>query len=1126
MFVAKTPSLEASFLPYRVGKEKFASFSAKFYFSLESGTLLEPVEALQKICKSDDSAVVDEGMPKIRGEFTCACSFAGAEKNYLLSMKVDDISKDVLVMVPDAEKHSAAELAAKGLIKVYSRGNAHSSKGLPTDISYIGPADARRTVYFGKSISDEAYALPLDFNFEYFMTAPADQTKEQGRFEEGTEYFLGGFGSDGKSFSGKLPKIGLKLSSLIKKDDSYGLIEAPVAIDTIRFFVDAGIGVAISRGVFRMDSTDPMCFAAVCAHDLGERDASGNLQPVSNEQIVALVMAEEDALKKKSERKPPEFAIQEKVVQARKETKTAKRKRYAAIYADYMNFAEGFMVIPSLMGDRRDYLTAEDQAAFNKVGENAKAVFGNREELGFFDALANKELFPDEKNFHARINSFLWHLDIKGNSAKELLARDKDSLIPAKFYEQYHILWNDEPVECSYQDWGIDKKGTFTIPAGAVVPCIAGPKFISATVFPNGPFDSTDAFVVPGSDPGNYPFWFNGTNESGLPYLVCHDVWDALLLATEMNHLATIVCMPEPSSKLPSVIAENAADSGAIVPCLAKDAEKIEKEWGEPAGFMFCVPAPFGLDAGGKEIMSLRERLTCELPTFDWLGEFMPNDCVDPVPVPLQLIEAQLDKTLQDNLGVVPFSPNADLAAIDKLTDEHKAKVMKYLARKADREAAEKLIENARALAKKSARESPMELMARYQDANRKAINSALEASKQCAKSVSKENLMTEDKAKILLDNVDEIGAQFAKDFNAAEEQLKQSKAAAKKLIESVKEQSDGTSADMGFAVSDLVKNRKQKKFDIEGVSVRDDDWSYADASKFKFKDCTFHKVYFSKTDLTESVFDNCSFTECVFVECHMPHASWSSNTFLAVRFVKNHIGETAIKNCDFNKCQLISASFQGAALSDTTFCLCEMSECAFDKTSFKETQFEFSNMKNLSFTNCVLDAFRVANSELDGIALAQQNGGEKISITDSKLKSCNFDNTAFANIGISSCEISSSKASMSHWKNVAFDAVNWNCGEFKRGIWENVYAENCVMQESDMQFSVMKKSTFKGCDLRKTNFLHANLYASDFSGSRLGGINFNEANLYSADFSDTYMFSNSFENAILDCTLLARRDS
>lgn len=1126
MFVAKTPSLEASVLPYKVGKEKFISFSAKYYFSLESGKLLDPVESLQKICQSDDAATVDEGMPKIRGEFTCACSFAGSEHNYLLSIKVDDITKDVLVMTPNAEKHSAQELAAKGLMKVYSHGDEDSSKGMPTDISYIGPADARRTAYFGKSVSEDIYALPRDFNFEYFMTAPADQTKKHGRFEEGTEYFLGGFCSDGRSFSGKLPKAGIRLCSMLKSGDRYGLAEAPAAIDTIRFFVDAGIGVAISRGVFRMDGTDPLCFAAVSSQDLGDRDESGNIMPVSNEQIVALVMAEEESIKKKSERKPPEFEIEERVVQARKETKNAKRKRYAAIYSDYMNFAEGFMVAPVLMGDRRDYLSAEDQAAFNKVGENAKAAFGERPELGFFDALANRELFPDEKNFHSRINSFLWHLDNKDSSTKELLARDKGNLIPAKFYEQYHILWNESPVECSYKDWGIDKKGSFVIPAGAVVPCIAGPKFISATVFPNGPFDSTDAFVIPGSEPENFPFWFNGTHEASLPYIVCHDVWDALLLATEMNHLATIVTMPDPSCRLPGAIADDAVDSGAIVPCLSKDAEKTEKEWGEPAGFMFCVPAPLGVNAGGKEFLSLRERLTCELPTFDWIGQFMPNVCADPVPVPLQLIEAQLDKTLQDNLGIMPFSPNADLAAIDKLTDEHKAKVMKNLARKADRDVAEKLIEDARALAKKSARESPLELMVRYQDANKKAINSALEASKLCAKSVSKENLMTEDKAKILLDSVDEIGEQFTKDFTAAEEQSKQAKEAAKKLIESVKEQSDGDAVgDMGFTAPDLVKFRNQKKFDIEGVSIRDDDWSNADASKFKFKDCIFHKVYFSKTDLTESVFDNCSFTECVFAECHMPHASLSSCTFLAVRFVKNHIGEVAVKNCDFNKCQLIGVSFLEAGLSDSTFCLCEMSDCSFDKTAFKEVQFEFSSMKNLSFTNCVLDAFRVAQSELDGLAL-QENGGEKLVISDSKLKSCNFENTSFDSVGFNNCVINSSKASRSHWKNVTFDTVNWNGGVFKHGVLENVYAENCVMEESDMQLAVMKKSTFKECDLRNTNFLHANLYASDFSGSRLGGVNFDEANLYSADFSGTYMSSNSFENAILDCTLLARRDS
>lgn len=1123
MEIAKTPNITANVIPFIYKGEKHYALSAIAYFSFFTGEKIAASDALPLIAECVPGAVIDEGMPKMCGEYTVEILHSSKDfTSFIAEISFGELRKRIVGVGGDKSPTPKYYDAGSGVIG--GIGSAFSD--LLTDVRYIPPTDKLRSGFAGNTPGRTAYELPDDFSFEYFQTAVLDQRLPKNKFwEPGTPWSISVMAPEDPlrygdkidySLSGNVPNFFMKMFCIADSKGQTLMIPGDLKLDTLRYFVECGVCCAVFHCIIPESLGKPLIFGIADASQLTSVKADGKMDLPVDQALFDWALAIHMANNEKKQREaPPVEEIKERIQLVRKETKAMRRRRYADIYAEYRDLAVGLGSSLVPRGDRRDYVTADDanklKIAAETIEKNLNKNDVNRAGGNPFAALLNNELLPDEKNFSQRISSLIWHLD-EQKTLDELEHRDPEMLIPARFYLQYLVRYIDKPIECEYKDWGVDKPGSFAIPSGMLVPCIKGDKFVAATVFPNGPFSSDGAFVIPGSSPDNFPFWHNGQETQGAPHIVCDDIWDAMLLATEMNHLASIECLPSPDAPMPDWLSALAKKTGAIVPCAETKIAETKKIWETQSPFILAVPAAFGFDDAGKVYSCLRDRLAGELSTFEWLNEYMPFDCYEPEHLPVQLVDAAISLKLKDNLGVDPFDPDGDLKAIDKAVDAEKEKLMKHLLRKSDRDRASAVIENSRAEAKIIARESPMPLMKRQVATQKEQIDAM-------------KSILTDEQISDMKSKVEAAGKQFEIDFKAADDVQKRAAAALAELGTNAKAPLDDKIINSNIFREDLEELRRRGHFAIHGASAYDVDWADIDLSGFSFTDCSFSRIKMTGAKLSGASFASCVFSECQFEACASMYLKAQECDFLACSWFHQRFENSQWIDCSFKRCRLKELSFFKSSLKNCVLSVTQASECEFADSESEAMNIEFSEIVGFAFRQSRTDKLSCSDSKISRLSF-EQSGGDRITIDSCSVMASDFSKTSFESFWAFDSEFADVSVANAHLKSATFDGLKWPFAMLDASVIDSLYAENCDLSESSMRFLSAKKCTMKTCNLKHTDLFHANLFCADLTGSLLGGASFEEANLFSADFTDAKIGNNKFSRSLLGCTLIERMET
>jgi len=119
-----------------------------------------------------------------------------------------------------------------------------------------------------------------------------------------------------------------------------------------------------------------------------------------------------------------------------------------------------------------------------------------------------------------------------------------------------------------------------------------------------------------------------------------------------------------------------------------------------------------------------------------------------------------------------------------------------------------------------------------------------------------------------------------------------------------------------------------------------------------KFKDCSFSKNDFSRSDMIDSVIENSSFSHCLF------RYSELFNSF----FSKTNIVDTEFKSASFSRLFFNGCLLEGGQLQDVTVRDCSFQECKIIKTSFVKNSFDEVKFEKCGFADVDLSSMMAIN--------------------------------------------------------------------------------------------------------------------------------------------------------------------
>lgn len=133
--------------------------------------------------------------------------------------------------------------------------NSHAVAGFgPLDISW-----PQRVCYQGSYdqqwLTDDHPGFPKDTNPKLFNAAPLEQ-QINGFFQPDTDYSIKGMNAESPVIEGQLPNINVRAFICQHVDDEQKFKEIKTAIDTVWFFPELQLGVAIYRGVAQVNDSD------------------------------------------------------------------------------------------------------------------------------------------------------------------------------------------------------------------------------------------------------------------------------------------------------------------------------------------------------------------------------------------------------------------------------------------------------------------------------------------------------------------------------------------------------------------------------------------------------------------------------------------------------------------------------------------------------------------------------------------------------------------------------------------------------------------------------------------------------------------------------------------------------
>lgn len=1133
MKIYKSPTTDLFLCDYTFRAEGYRSVAPMVFFKLTTGTIIEAHQGLKAITEKFPTVILDSGMPKPNGEWSVygdAIRSTLDVDHSLIEITVGSSQKTVLVDYTNKYKLRLSldnNLDSQTRFFLYKK----TLSGYPTtklieSFTDLALDDENRLPLAGSY--DKEYLikdwpnLPRDFNFAYNCVAPKDQRIE-GYWHFGDYYSLTGVvpALYGLEVQGKLPSIDLKVyMHKFMEGDKQALMPATLNLDTIKFFPDVDVGVMIWHCVYKLEHKDSFDTLLVLdGKDLSTTNEKGELVPPSDIEILKLAIAQHPP---KQDPGKPTYTIEQKVTEVQSEARAVKHTRFCNIYLDYYRCLVAFDKFPDLMPLMRDRVGKDLDIYTNMIRmyeDKTNTILDQNSDLKL--AVEGK-ILPTEKNFASQLSAVLYK-GVENNQNPKFLEFMKEVDLRDFSMRRYLIGYLPKPQTHKYSDWGIEAELTaeFTIPSGVIIPIFIEDTLLGACVRPNGFYDSSEEFIIPGSICPANSCWFSHLSDSFYPAFLCENIGDAIRLNEETMHYLNSFAIAKPTDKLPEEFSKNLAEKNFILVPSKNGEEELEAQKWQSLNANIRV-IPLGYYEDGREYTSLRERIASPESLEAWLQHYLPFSIEDPEYLSSEEYDAAFDNFMSEKLQKKPGKLNVDELR-DKLFDEQQEKILDACPTKELKAKAKEALAKAKEEMHKFDNADDATIMKAHFEAQRNNLEQAKEALKNTNLKPNTDPDVPKNSMSILeglsadLDANEKYCMDFYKQMEDLEEETLKIKAEIKELEEkSIEEKIK----EYNLVDDDLVYLKASGILVGEDLFIDHRDYTDSDYSQMTFKNCSFNTIDFSGTNLSFCSFENCTFTNNIFKGCVLRGVKWHNSTFLKSILENGIAEENEFEGCEFLEARITELSlnkclFKNSSLSSGQLSTCSLMACTIDNLNFFYTQLADvellnCNFKDLSFSYVLTKKFSINHSF-----------GEKLCLNNSKLEDLKLEESHIDRLELLETEALKAKFTGNSLQNVNLSESNFENSDMAKNVFTGLYAASSSFYESNFSYSVLKLATFTSCNLQKCVFLHANLFCSTLTESRLGQASFKEANLFGADFTGARILENDFTNANLKRTVL-----
>jgi uncharacterized protein YjbI with pentapeptide repeats len=1040
---------------------------------------------------------------------------------------------------------------------------------LPLDVMW--PERAKKNGTYDETWLKQRWpALPDDMNMEFFCIAPGDQFLP-GHFTGAEDILITGMHPDMPQIHSRLPKRRLRVfvtrrdKNDLENLDKATFEEVGLKPETLWLFPDVLRGVLLFRGLVSCSDDEYSDLARLFTADENPTEAPKPIEHYRDEQLkkADLTVPFDPAMQQQYQQEMAKGAkkvlnlpkkIKQQLAAHQGQTPTM---RYSPddlgrlMDSNLKTIRQTIDTVEATATDlhgRFGHMVPIDFGIFNRFRAKADAMqttsaklvdMGNKIEQQR-DALTEKakdilkrpeiqplivkgEIDPEtildkpaEPPFHACGFPLLvsWRLNLKLDPDKQRQMRNL-GLEPETIANRW-LAWNPAPCEQRFEDWGLKAepgKETFTIPAGLVLPCFAGPHLVRLLVRPE-PLESIQKeLLVPGSQ--EEPLFLEAATDQGV-VVVVPDELSAAYAEQEVGDFAHVAVCSEPGATLPQP-ADDAVKNGALVIMVLAE----QGIWaGLENAFLQALPGcRFALlpEAGGmlrpycgpKDLrQAVVEQLPLELASRHSLIFDAPGAPKQPGAKKLEdIISAEgISSQIRDGYaqGYADKEAVFDARKNDLLqkADEAKAKMAK-----------EGFI----------APESPPFTGPRpmTEELNERADQVAAIRDK-----MKRMDSLTPDKEAEFnkaIARMREIGPQWDAQKSEGMARLKTFQPPPEAMAAFAKAGIDPNK--FKPQPPEMVAKAMAGEGDIKGATLKGLDLSGQNLAGLDLSDVRAEACLFKGTQLKGARLDGALFQKCDFSGADLSAATMGRTVFKQCVFATSILREVHAEMPVFQECDLTEADLS----------LTGLNQAVFQKGMFKGVVLEQANLR-LSVISETDAAGLRANGARFEKCVFKKVGLDKASFsgitTDAALlHTCTGENVTFNGSDLFKFRISHDSA----FPGLDLTGVTWKQGycrksdlsgaDMRGSNLERTIFESCDLTRSNMGKTGLQRCRFLKCNMEAADMRFANLYLASLRKSRLVNADMRGANCYGVDFWRAVLGQTRMDGTNIKRSLLAAHE-
>ncbi|MBF0469876.1 MAG: pentapeptide repeat-containing protein [Gammaproteobacteria bacterium] len=275
---------------------------------------------------------------------------------------------------------------------------------------------------------------------------------------------------------------------------------------------------------------------------------------------------------------------------------------------------------------------------------------------------------------------------------------------------------------------------------------------------------------------------------------------------------------------------------------------------------------------------------------------------------------------------------------------------------------------------------------------------------------------------------------------------------------------------------------------------------------------CRFEAIDFSSSVLVRSRFERCTFVDCDFssanlggsqlIECRFEKCNFDSS----VLSQSKHSGVTVVE-CQLRGCQLLDVEINSLTIHDS-----QIYGLTFVEAEMGTLRVNSSQLEAMVFMECKIDLLSITASQMKQTIFTKLDTGTALDLTGTAMENCMF--------------IQQSQMRKARCDGIRCKDVSFHSAVMPESSWVNADLQGTLFAEADL-----RGADFNGADCRGSSFNrtllttakmdNSNLMECNFGQAHLVNCRFNGSNLYSANFIDAVVGGNSFQQTILDRTIL-----